>query len=195
MRDKLIKQIEFLLEADKMKNIRRRTLIADGTRQENDAEHSWHFALMAYILRDYASNEVDIDRVIRMALVHDLVEVYAGDTYAYDTEGNKSKAEREQKAADRLFGMLPGGQGEDIRALWEEFDAAQTPDACFAAAIDRLQPMINNYYTNGVSWKENNARADMVYRRMEPVRRASEELWQLGADIIESAVKKGWLTR
>lgn len=194
MSNNLERQVEFLLEADKMKNILRQTLKLTDYSRENDAEHSWHFALMAFVLSEYASEEVDINRVIKMALVHDLVEIYAGDTYAYDTENNKSKAEREKASADRLFSMLPAEQGRQIRNLWEEFDAGQTPDACFAAAIDRLQPMLNNYYTCGRSWKNHNVESGMVYKRMEPIRRASEELWQFAASLIDDAVNKGWLT-
>ncbi len=193
MDERLKGQVGFLLECDKMKNILRQTLTINDRRRENDAEHSWHFALTVLVLSEYASEEVDINRVIKMALVHDLVEIYAGDTYAYDAENNKSKAERENAAADRLFSMLPRGQGTEIRSLWEEFDAEQTPDACFAAAIDRLQPMINNYYTDGESWKKHGVESGMVYKRMEPIRRASDKLWQFAAGMVEDAVKKGWL--
>lgn len=193
MSNRLKKQINFLLEADKMKNILRQTLTISDRRRENDAEHSWHFALMAFVLSEYASEDVDINRVIKMALVHDLVEIYAGDTYAYDIDNNKSKAEREKSAADKLFSMLPDNQRDEIRGLWEEFDAENTPDACFAAAIDRLQPMLNNYYTEGQSWRNNKVESAFVYKRMEPIRRASERLWQFAACLIDDAVKKGWI--
>ena len=193
MSNKLEKQVKFLLEVDKMKNILRQTLKLTDRSREDDAEHSWHFALMAFVLSEYASESVDINRVIKMALVHDLVEIYAGDTYAYDIENNKSKAEREKASADKLFSILPEEQGKEIRNLWEEFDAEQTPDACFAAAIDRLQPMLNNYYTDGQSWKNHKVASASVYKRMEPIRRASEELWQLAASLVDAAVKKEWL--
>ena len=193
MSNKLEKQVKFLLEVDKMKNILRQTLKLTDRSREDDAEHSWHFALMAFVLSEYASESVDINRVIKMALVHDLVEIYAGDTYAYDIENNKSKAEREKASADKLFSILPEEQGKEIRDLWEEFDAEQTPDACFAAAIDRLQPMLNNYYTDGQSWKNHKVASASVYKRMEPIRRASEELWQFAASLVDDAVKKGWL--
>ena len=186
-------QMKFILEIDKVKNVFRQTYLADGNRKENDAEHSWHFALMAFVLSEYASEGVDINRVIKMALVHDLVEIYAGDTYAYDIESNKSKAEREKASADKLFSILPEEQGREIRDLWEEFDAEQTPDACFAAAIDRLQPMLNNYYTDGQSWKSHKVASASVYKRMEPIRRASEELWRFAASLVDDAVKKEWL--
>lgn len=193
MSNKLEKQVKFLLEVDKMKNILRQTLKLTDRSREDDAEHSWHFALMAFVLSEYASESVDINRVIKMALVHDLVEIYAGDTYAYDIENNKSKAEREKASADKLFSILPEEQGKEIRDLWEEFDAEQTPDACFAAAIDRLQPMLNNYYTDGQSWKNHKVASASVYKRMEPIRRASEELWQFAASLVDDAVKKEWL--
>ncbi len=193
MSNKLEKQVKFLLEVDKMKNILRQTLKLTDRSREDDAEHSWHFALMAFVLSEYASESVDINRVIKMALVHDLVEIYAGDTYAYDIENNKSKAEREKASADKLFSILPEEQGKEIRNLWEEFDAEQTPDACFAAAIDRLQPMLNNYYTDGQSWKNHKVASASVYKRMEPIRRASEELWQFAASLVDDAVKKEWL--
>ena len=168
------KQLRFLVEADKMKNVLRQTLIADGSRQETDAEHSWHFALMAMTLFDHAreKEKIDLDRVIRMALVHDLVEVYAGDTFCYDEAANLDKADRERAAADRLFGLLPEEQGREYRALWEEFDEKSTPDAAYAAAIDRLQPLINNHLTGGHTWKKGNVKAEQVKKRIEPVREA-----------------------
>ena len=193
MSNNLEKQVKFLLEVDKMKNILRQTLKISDRSREDDAEHSWHFALMAFVLSEYASEGVDINRVIKMALVHDLVEIYAGDTYAYDIESNKSKAEREKASADKLFSILPEEQGREIRDLWEEFDAEQTPDACFAAAIDRLQPMLNNYYTDGQSWKSHKVASASVYKRMEPIRRASEELWRFAASLVDDAVQKVWL--
>ena len=150
MNTKLEKQLQFLIEVDKMKTILRQTLLVDKTRRENDAEHSWHFALMAIILYEYADQgKVSLYRVLKMALVHDLIEIYAGDTFAYDDAGNATKEQRETEAADKLFGILPSGQGEELRALWEEFDRMETPDAMYAAALDLLQPFINNYLTEG----------------------------------------------
>ena len=140
-------QLQFIMEIDRMKSVYRRTLLIDHSRRETDAEHSWHFALMALLLAEYAGPDVKIDRVIRMALVHDLVEIYAGDTFAYDGDGKKTQHAREQQAADKLFSHLPADQGPQLRALWEEFDAMETPDARFAAAIDRLQPFLNNCLT------------------------------------------------
>ncbi|MEG2234338.1 MAG: HD domain-containing protein, partial [Oscillospiraceae bacterium] len=148
--DRFEKQLRFIVEIDKMKNIFRKTLIIDGTRRENDAEHSWHIAVMAILLSEYCKDKsVDIMRAVKMALVHDLIEIYAGDTFAYDEAGNSTKEERERDAADRLYALLPQEQGAELRALWEEFDAEITPDARYAAAMDHLQPFIHNYMTDG----------------------------------------------
>ena len=186
-------QMQFLIEADKMKSIQRRTLLADGSRRENDAEHSWHIALMALVLAEYAPPGVQLDRVLRMALLHDIVEIDAGDTFAYDEAGKQSQAAREAAAADRLFSLLPAGQGGAFRALWEEFDAQQTPDALFAAAVDRLQPFVNNCLTNGHTWTEGHVTAAQVYERMEPVSRALPMLWPEIDRRIREAVASGLL--
>lgn len=190
-------QIKFLIEADKMKNVLRQTLIADGSRQETDAEHSWHFALMAMTLFEYAENKekVNIDRVIRMALLHDLVEVYAGDTFCYDDAGNRDKAEREKAAADKLFSLLPTEQGREYRSLWEEFDEMETPDAVYAAAIDRLQPLINNHLTNGHTWRNGRVSAEKVYGRIAEIKEASPKLYEYACRIVEENIRKGNLKR
>lgn len=190
------KRLRFLIEADKMKNVLRQTLIADGSRRETDAEHSWHFALMAMTLIDHAreKDKIDLDRVIKMALVHDLVEVYAGDTFCYDEKANLDKADREKAAADRLFGLLPEEQGKEYRSLWEEFDAKATPDAAYAAAIDRLQPLINNHLTDSHTWKKGRVRAEQVRERMEPVKEAMDgEAAALADWIIRQGIQKGRL--
>ncbi len=186
-------QMQFLIEADQMKSIQRRTLLADGSRRENDAEHSWHIALMAMVLAEYAPPGVQLERVLRMALLHDIVEIDAGDTFAYDETGKQSQAAREAAAADRLFSLLPAEQGSAFRALWEEFDAQQTPDALYAAAVDRLQPFINNCLTNGHTWTEGNVSAAQVYERMEPVSRALPMLWPEIDRRIQEAVASGLL--
>jgi len=192
--DKLRSQLQFLSEADKMKNISRQTLLADKSRRETDAEHSWHFALMAMTLFEYCGIEgVDLNRVIQMALVHDLIEIYAGDTFAYDVKGNENKAQREKAAADVLYAMLPGAQGAEYRTLWEEFDGMETPDACYAAAVDRLQPFLNNYLTEGHTWGKNGVTAVQVYARMEPVRAALPALWAFVVFVIRDSVEKGYL--
>jgi putative hydrolase of HD superfamily len=162
MDDRLEKQISFLLEIDKLKKILRRSYITDGSRHENDAEHSWHLAVMCFILAEYASQPLDLLRVIQMVLVHDLVEIYAGDVCVYDTDRREVQSQIERDAADRLFGMLPDDQALKLRAVWEEFEAGATPEARFARALDRLEPILLNYHTGGKAWKENKATAKLV---------------------------------
>ena len=193
--ERLKKQLEFLVEIDKMKNVLRRTLIVDGSRRENDAEHSWHLAMLAMVLEEYSEREINISRVVRMCLVHDLVEVYAGDTFAYDEKGYEDKFARETAAADKLFSMLPTEQGEEFRALWEEFDEAQTADAMYAAAMDRLQPMMNNFLTDGHTWKEGKVTSDKVLDRMQPIKKATPELWQVVEYIVSTSIERGILQK
>lgn len=193
--ERLKKQLEFLVEIDKMKNVLRRTLIVDGSRRENDAEHSWHLAMLAMVLEEYSEREINISRVVRMCLVHDLVEVYAGDTFAYDAKGYEDKLARETAAADKLFSMLPTEQGEEFRALWEEFDEAQTADAMYAAAMDRLQPIMNNFLTDGHTWKEGKVTSDKVLDRMQPIKKATPELWQVVEYIVNTSVERGILQK
>lgn len=187
------KQLAFLVEIDKMKTIFRRTRLITENRSENDAEHSWHFAVTALVLLEYAEEDIDINHVIRMALVHDLVEVYAGDTFAYDEKGYEDKEERELKAAKKIFGLLPNEQGAYLRSLWEEFEAFETKEACYANAIDRLQPFINNYKTKGHTWREGGVTSEKVYKRMDAVRLYAPALWQFIVYVVEDAVKKGYL--
>ncbi len=187
-------QLKFLIEADKMKSVLRQTLLMDGSRRENDAEHSWHLALMAMTLYEYADRDrVDLSRVLKMALVHDLIEVYAGDTFAYDDAGNEDKEERERQAADKLFSLLPTEQGAEYRSLWEEFDEAETPDAVYAAAMDRLQPFVNNMMTQGHTWSLGGVTAAKVRRRLEMVKRGAPALWEYVENSIAQAIAKGWL--
>ena len=192
--NRLEQQMCFLVEVDKMKSVYRRTILIDKTRRELDAEHSWHFALMAMLLAEYADPEkVDCARVIRMALVHDLIEIYAGDTFAYDVQGNQDKRQRETEAADKLFALLPEDQAAEIRALWEEFDAMETPDAQYAAAIDRLQPFLNNYLTQGHTWGLGGVKSAQVYERMDPIRVALPEVWPFVDKMIQESIEKGYL--
>lgn len=190
--DKIKNQIQFVITIDEMKNILRRNLLADGSRRENDAEHSWHLAMMAMILEEYSADKVDIGRVLKIALVHDLVEVYAGDTFAYDTKGYEDKEEREIQAAEKLFGMLDPAQGAEIRALWDEFEAKSTPEAVYANAIDRLQPLILNYLTDGHTWKMG-VHAPQILKRMDIIRTATPELWHIVEGIISTSIKEGIL--
>ena len=192
--NKLKKQLEFAVEIDKMKTILRRSAIISEPRRENNAEHSWHFATMAMLLYEYADTDnVDLTRVLKMALIHDLVEIYAGDTFAFDKQANLDKEEREQEAADKIFGMLPEEQGKEYRALWEEFDAIETPDSLYAAAIDRLQPFLLNHNTEGHTWKLGNVTKQQVYDRIGPVKNALPALWEFVENVIDDAIKKGYI--
>ena len=186
-------QMRFLVEIDQMKNVLRQTLLADGSRRESDAEHSWHLAMYAMLLSEYAPEPVDISRVVRMVLVHDLIEIYAGDTFCYDKEGNRDKAAREEAAADRLYALLPADQAGEYRALWEEFDRMDTPDSRFAAALDRIQPIINNYLTKGHTWKLGLVTSAQVYERMAPVKSGLPEAWKVVEWIINTSIEKGFL--
>ena len=194
-KSRLEQQLAFLMEIDKMKSVSRRTMLTDLSRRETDAEHSWHIALMALLLAEYAGPRVDVNRVIRMALVHDLVEIYAGDTFAYDSQGKETQRSREEAAAGRLFALLPGGQGEELRALWEEFDARETADAQFAAAVDRLQPFLNNCVTGGFTWKEGGVRSPQVYERLQLVRQAMPRVWPAVERRIQACLEKGELEK
>ena len=165
MDERLKKQLDFILEVDKVKNIMRQTYLADGKRKENDAEHSWHLALMAVLLKEYAPEEVDLSKVIPMVLIHDLVEIDAGDTYAYDAAGAATQHDREQVAAQRIYGLLPEDQGKWLRDLWEEFEAYETPEAKYAHMLDNSQPLFLNDATDGTSWVEHNVKKSQIYKR------------------------------
>lgn len=196
MRERFTQQLRFLVEIDKMKSIFRHTLLIDQSRHETDAEHSWNLAMMAMVFAEYAHTPtVDISRVIKMALVHDLVEIYAGDTYAYDDDGNASKLERETEAAARLFDLLPKDQGEAYRKLWEEFDTMESDDALYANAMDCVQPLLNSYMTKGKIWRKNQITSEKVYQRMEKVKRGAPEIYQWVEFVIEDSVKNGYLAR
>jgi putative hydrolase of HD superfamily len=191
---RLDQQIRFILEVDKLKTIERQTLITDASRQENDAEHSWHLALMALVLGEYANTQdLDILRVIRMVLVHDLVEIDAGDTYCYDSAGYTDKAERETAAADRIFNLLPPDQAGEFRTLWDEFEAGKTAEARFANALDRLQPLMHNAFTQGRMWKKHGIRKSQVVARNQKIDAGAPELWTFASDLIDNAVDRGQL--
>lgn len=191
----LARQLDFIIEVDRLKTVLRRTTLTDRSRRENSAEHSWHLALMAVLLADYSPVPVDVSRVVEMVLVHDLVEIDAGDTFCYDADALVDKAEREQRAAERIFGLLPREQGERLRALWEEFEARESAEARFANALDRLQPMIHNYLTEGHSWQEHGIVRTQVLARNAPVEDGAPELWQVARRFIDDAVSEGWLER
>ena len=188
---RLEQQISFLLEIDKVKNVFRQTYLADGNRKENDAEHSWHIALMAILLKEYAEEEVDVLKVMTMLLIHDLVEIDAGDTYAYDGEGMKSKREREVKAADRIFGLLPEDQGSYFRTLWEEFEAYETGDAKYAHLLDNFQPLLLNDASGGISWREHGVKKSQIYRRNENVCETSKTIWEKMRELVEKNIACG----
>ena len=193
MEKRLIDQIKFIVEVDKAKEIMRRTYVTNSERFENDAEHSWHLALMAPLLKEYIKEDVNIERVINMVIIHDLVEIDAGDTFCYDKEGNLTKREREVKAADRIFNILPKDQAKIIYDLWNEFEEMKTIESKYAACLDRLQPILNNIATGGRAWKENNTTKSMVLGRMSVIKETSEELWELILAIINEGVKIGAL--
>lgn len=193
IKDKLKRDIDFIIELDKMKSILRQNSLIDGSRKENDAEHSWHISVMAMVLHEYSNLPIDLCKVIKMLLIHDLVEIYAGDTFCYDEEGNETKEERELKAADKLFNMLDEDKGKELRSLWAEFEERKTNEAIFAAAMDRLQPLFSNYYNEGGTWKKFNVNKEAVYKRIEPIKEASDEIWKLVTNMIEDAIRKGYI--
>lgn len=191
MRNRLEQQISFLLEVDKMKKIYRQTHILGRERAENDAEHSWHLALMAFLLSEYANDKVDVAKVMKMVLVHDLVEIDAGDTYAYDEKGNASKRERELKAADRIFGLLPEEQGKELRDLWDEFEEYETPEAKYAHTLDNFQPLMLNNANGGGDWKDHKVRKSQIYKRNAKTGEGSREIWEYMAELIDENTKAG----
>jgi putative hydrolase of HD superfamily len=192
--DRLKQQIRFVIEIDKLKRVVRQTILMDRSRLENDAEHSWHLAVMAMVLSEYAvENNIDLFRVIKMVLVHDLVEIDAGDTYCYDDEAIEDQIKREEKAADRIFCVLPDDQSKEIRILWDEFNDRETPEARFAAALDRLQPLLHNYNTDGMMWKKNSIKSNPVISRNRPIEDGAPTLWEYAAGLIDDAVGKGFL--
>ncbi len=192
--ERLEKQLALLIELDKLKSVLRRTRVksAEG-RLENSGEHSWHVALMAVLMEEHANAPVDICRVMKMLLIHDVVEIDAGDMFIYDTAATKEQAEKEIKAAERLFGMLPTDQGQELIALWQEFEAAQSDDAKYAKALDRLIPMLLNYHNNGQSWKENSVTREQALTINKRIEFGSVTLWDKAKELIEEATEKGWL--
>ncbi|MDO9535852.1 MAG: HD domain-containing protein [Bacillota bacterium] len=195
--DRLKKQIEFIFEIDKLKQVYRQTLLMDGTRKENDAEHSWHLSVMSILLSEYGlEKNIDTLRIIKMLLIHDIVEIDAGDTYCYDENPYKDKLERERKAADRIFTILPPDQEEQFRKLWEEFEERRTPEARFAAALDRLQPLLLNYKTNGLSWRSHGITSEKVMdRNKNTINEGSTTLWDYAEELINNSIEKGYLPK
>lgn len=193
-KERIEKQFEFCLEADKEKFIGRQTYLSDGVRKENDAEHAWHMALMTLILSEYANEEIDVLKTISMILIHDIVEIDAGDTYAYDEKGKESQRDREVKAADRLFEILPKDQQKKFRDLWEEFEACETKEAKFARVMDNLQPLMLNHATGGKSWEERGIRVSQVLKRNQITPEGSQTLWEYAFEnLILPSLKTGAL--
>lgn len=191
--DRLDMQLKFSAEIDKMTGIIRRTSLIDKSRRENDAEHSWHIATMAMLFEEYAKEPVNVPRAVEMCVVHDLIEIYAGDTFAYDIKANEGKAEREKEAADKLFSQLPQEQGKMIRSLWEEFDTMETPDAKYAACMDRLQPFMHNSLTDGFTWVESGTNRKVVEKRMAVIKDFMPEVYKWIDANIDRAIAMGWL--
>lgn len=194
IKSRLKQQFEFILEIDKEKEIERQTPLADGSRKENDAEHAWHMAIMVMLLSEYANESIDVLRTIEMLLIHDLVEVYSGDTYAYDEEGKKTQKMREEAAAQKLYRLLPQDQGEQLYQLWEEFEEEKTNEAKFARTMDNLQPMMLNAASNGISWKEHEVKLSQILKRNEKTQDGSLVLWQYAKEMfLEPSVKAGYI--
>jgi putative hydrolases of HD superfamily len=188
--ERLRRQLEFILEIDRLKSVLRQSYLIDNDRHENSAEHSWHLAVAAMVLAEHAKEPIDVSKVIRLVLVHDLVEIDAGDTFIYDEAGNAGKAAREQKAADRLFGLLPEEQGQTFMVLWREFEDRQTPEAKFAFALDRLMPILHNVFTQGGSWKEHGIRQEQALAKNRPIEDGSPILWQAVESLITQTLAK-----
>ena len=191
MDERLKQQLDFALEIDKEKNIFRQTHLSGHGRNENDAEHAWHMAIMAYILKEYSNEPIDIARVMLMCLIHDIVEIDAGDTYAYDAENLKTQKAREDAAKDRIFSLLPKEQKEELIQLFDEFEAFQTAESKFVHAMDSLQPLMLNNSNGGGDWKEHNVSAAQVYGRQEKTRRGSEKLFEVIDQILQENIRKG----
>lgn len=192
--DRLAKQIEFIVQIDKLKDIMRQNVVTGSRRRESDAEHSWHLAMMAVLLAEYAAEPgIDVSRVVKMALVHDLVEIDAGDTFCYDEQGNLDKEEREKQAAARLFALLPADQAAALMALWQEFEAMATAEARFANCLDRLQPLLLNYHSDGHTWKKPGVNRAKVLKRNQVSQENAPRLWRLACELIDDSVKQGLL--
>ncbi|GAB4128904.1 MAG: HD domain-containing protein [Roseiflexaceae bacterium] len=190
----LAQRLQFVIEIDRLKEVLRRTKIISGSRLENSAEHSWHLAMMALTLAPYAAEPIRLEHTLAMLLVHDLVEIDAGDTFAFDQQANSTKVDREQAAAERIFGLLPAAEGQALRALWDEFEAAETIEARFAIAIDRLEPLLCNSFNQGGTWRAHHVSLADVRKRMDPIRVGMPQLWPFAQAAIAQAHRNGWIS-
>ena len=194
MMERFKKQLNFLIEIDQVKNILRMTSIADGSRRENDAEHSWSLAMMAVLFAEYVDDQIDLLKVIKMVLIHDLVEIHAGDTFCFDEAGMQEKEAREQASADKIFGLLEHDQGQELRQLWEEFESCETPEAEYAAMLDRLQPLIMNYINEGGTWAQHHISVEQVYKRNQITLEKGPQVFKdFIHEVIEECVAKGYI--
>lgn len=190
---RLQQQIDFILEIDQLKSILRRSYLLNEQRRENSAEHSWHLAMLAIVLSEYSNEPIDVNRVIKIALLHDVVEIDAGDTFIYDTVNKETQAEREKAAADRIFSLLPEDMRVEMRSYWEEYEEGKTPESKFAAAIDRLMPLLHNYHTKGRSWREHGVKGSQVMQLNSRIDKGSHTLWSYARNLIEQAINNGYI--
>lgn len=188
--ERLLKQMDFIMEIDKLKRVVRQSYISDASRKETDTDHSWSLAMMVFLLSEHANKNIDVLKTIKMVLIHDIVEIDAGDTYAYDEAANTTKRDRELKAADRIFGILPDDQAKELRALWDEFEEQSTQEARFAKTLDNIQPLMLNDITDGLAWREHKVRKEQIMKRNKNTKDGSEKIWEFGKNIIEENVKK-----
>ncbi len=193
--DNLLKQIAFIKEIDKVKYIQRKTKLFNSDRNENDAEHSWHLAIMAVVLAEHSNENIDVLKVVKMLLIHDIVEIDAGDTFIYDTQKNHTNTDEERLAANRIFGLLPKAQAEELIEIWEEFEAGETKEAKFAKSMDRLEPLLQNTSNNGGTWAEFGVDYNKVYNKKKVIKDGSEVIWDYAENLINESVEKGILKK
>ncbi|CAN5602690.1 HD domain-containing protein [soil metagenome] len=193
--DQLVKQIEFIKEIDKLKYIQRKTKLFNSDRNENDAEHSWHLAMMAIILAQHANTEIDVLKVLKMLLIHDIVEIDAGDTFIYDTQKSHTNTDEERLAAERIFGLLPAEQAAEYIAIWDEFEESQTDEAKFARSMDRLEPLLQNASNNGGTWQEFDIDYAKVYEKKQVIKNGSTAIWEYAKQVLNDSVERGILKK
>lgn len=194
-KDNLLRQIEFIKEIDKLKYIQRKTKLFNSDRHENDAEHSWHLAMMAIVLSEHSNSKIDVLKVAKMVLIHDIVEIDAGDTFIYDSQKNHTNTDEELLAAKRIFGLLPAEQAKEFIAIWEEFEAGISDEAKFAKSMDRLEPLLQNSSNNGGTWKEFDVPFEKVYEKKKAIKHGSEVIWEYAENLLNENVEKGILRK